>query len=182
MGPRSLGTHRPQLPLVTEVLASARPTATWLAVHISPSGCPPCVSQSASSRSFTWQLTAPLFKKKRKRRKKIFFFFPYKRHKAWEREEGLMQRRQLWALACPPLRLPGHQAFTLGHQWGLRDCPPERHCVKGMLGLALVCHLCPHSREDLGPERVKDLPRVTAEQTQHGNIQDVRGVGGIMLG
>ena len=121
VGPRSLGTHCPQLPLVTEVLASARLTAPQLAVHISPSGCPPRASQSAFSRSFTWQLTAPLLKKEEG--KKNFLFFLHKRHKAWEREGGLMQRRQLWAVACPLLRLPRHQAFTLSHQWGLRDCP-----------------------------------------------------------
>ena len=34
------------------------------------------------------------------------------------------------------------------------------------LGLALVCHQSPHSREDLGPERAKDLPRVK-EQSRH---------------
>lgn len=85
-----------------------------------------------------------------------------------------MQRHQLGVWPAFPL-IPEHQAFALSHHRGLRDCPSRTTLHKReTLGLALVIHLSPHSREDLGPERVKDLPRVTeqsrAEQTQDETI------------
>ena len=63
-----------------------------------------------------------VLKKKKRKRREFFFFSPNKKNKAWEREERLTQRCQLgvWP-ASPPV--PEYQAFTLGHQWGLRDCP-----------------------------------------------------------
>lgn len=135
VGPRSLGTHCPQLPLVTEVLASAQPTATRLAIHISPSGCPPCVSQLASSRSFTWQLTAPLFKKKKKRREKKFFFLPL------QKAQGLGERGRADAetpalgsgLSSPPT--PWTPGFHSRSPVGSQRLPLLDDSVKGTLGL-----------------------------------------------
>ena len=122
-----------------------------------------------------------LFKKKKRGGKK-FFFLPL------QKAQGLGERgradAEMAALGSglSPTPTPWTPGFHSRSPMGSQRLPLLNDSVKGMLGLALVCHLCPHNREDLGPERVKDLPRVTAEKTQHGNVQGVRGVGGIMLG
>lgn len=137
-GPRSLGTHCPWAPLVAEALASAWPTAKGLAGSHQPSGCPPCVSQLASSRSFTRQLTAPVLKKK-KGKGRDFFSPPTKAQGLGERGKADAETPQLGVWPAFTL-IPEHQATS--HHRGSETAPPERHCIKGRHWASrLVIHL-----------------------------------------
>ena len=120
--------------------------------------------------------------KKRGGKKKFSFLPPQKAQGLGERGRADAETPALGSGLCPP-PTPWTPGFHSRSPVGSQRLPLLNDSVKGALGLALVCHLCLHNREDSGPElSLKDLPRVTAEQTQHGNIQGVRGVGGIMLG
>lgn len=123
----------PTAPLCGRGSGFCAPMVVGLASHIIRSGGPACVSPQALLQALytggSLLVSLYFFFFIKKEEENVGFFFPYKKHKAWESEEGQVWRCQLWALACPLLRLPGHQVLTPSHHRGLRAHPFLGHTV-----------------------------------------------------
>lgn len=124
-------------------------------------GCPPC---------FHYPLPGPLHGSSLllflKKGRGEGFFLPCKKHKAWERKSVQRPPARVWPAFTLIDTLRLSPSVTTG---GSETAPPERHCIKeeSLEASALVIHLSPHSREDLGPEEVALSHRAEQTKSRH---------------